>query len=636
MPGIFGLSSATPTLNLAGRLSAASESLHHHRWYAGDAWSDPAGRAGLGRVTTGCVNAAAQPIRNEDGSLIAVMEGEVYDYAVRRAALEAAGHRFASDSHAELIVHGFEDSGPKFLDCLNGKFVIAIWDTRTRQLHLANDRFGMKPLYFAHRVGRLTFGSEIKAVFAVDASIPRRTNIRGVSQFFTFGHLLGDDTLFDGIHLLPAATCLTYDAAGDKLTSVKYWRLAGRTVRETSTNGFIDRVDATFAASVRRMTSGTKGLGLSLSGGLDARTILGVLDAGTSVTSLSLGMAGSLDHRCAAELARLADSPHKQVFLGEEFLSDFETHLRRMVWLTDGQYLCQCIVMPTLPIYREMDVRVLLRGHAGELMHMTKAYNFSLDPAALRIKDETGLFTWLWRHLQSYMLDGTGGHLFATRFRADVDAMARESLAQALRQTAGIEPFTHRIWQLFLDQRSRRETALSLAEFESVVETRLPYLDHDLIEALFAAPPALKLDDTLQTQILKRRRPSFLFVPNANTGARMGAGPATRFTARVRHKVLAKLGVPGYQPYERLGLWLRRELRPLVQKLLLADRCLGRGVFEPQTVRRVVNDHLDNRANHTFLILALMVFEVAQQEFMDGDQTPTATRAVSESVCEVA
>jgi hypothetical protein len=84
-------------------------------------------------------------------------------------------------------------------------------------------------------------------------------------------------------------------------------------------------------------------------------------------------------------------------------------------------------------------------------------------------------------------------------------------------------------------------------------------------------------------------------------------------------KVLAKIGVKGYQPYERLGLWLRRELRAMVESLLLDDRCLGRGVFRPETVRSVVANHCATRRNHTYLILSMMIFELGQREFVDGD-----------------
>jgi asparagine synthase (glutamine-hydrolysing) len=354
---------------------------------------------------------------------------------------------------------------------------------------------------------------------------------------------------------------------------------------------------------------------------MDARTILAVTDPARPLTTLSLGMDGGMDHRSAAAMARLAGRTHRQVVLGEEFLNDFETHLRHMVRLTDGNYLCQCIVMPTLPVYRELGVRVLLRGHAGELMHMTKAYNFSLDRAGLEVGDEAGLRGWLSRHLRAYMVEGTGGKLFAKPLRAEIAALADQSLDDCLRETAGTEPPLHRVWHLFLSQRLRRETAMSLVEFDSVVETRLPYLDNDLVDELFAVPPGLKLGETIQAHILRRTRPDFLGVVNVNTGTCVGAGPVARAAAKFRMKLLAKLGVPGYQPYERLGLWLRRELRPLVRRLLLSDRCLGRGYFDPQTVRAVVEDHLAGRRNHTFLLLALSVFEVGRQEFADGDGT---------------
>jgi hypothetical protein len=289
-----------------------------------------------------------------------------------------------------------------------------------------------------------------------------------------------------------------------------------------------------------------------------------------------------------------------------------------MVRLTDGQYLCQCIVMPTLPLYRELGIEVLLRGHAGELMHMTKAYNFSLDRNALALTDGT-LESWLWRRLQAHMLDGINGELFTSTFGLDLAAEARNSLRACLKESDGIGPPVHRIWHAFVSQRIRRETALSMVEFGSVVETRLPYLDTDLLDALMAAPPELKLAETVQTHILRKRQPAFLGIINANTGARLDASPLAKKLAQLRLKVFAKLGVKGYQPYERLGLWLRRELRPLVERLLLDDRCLSRGVFNPETVRAVVANHIANRRNHTYLLMAMMIFELGQREFVDGD-----------------
>jgi asparagine synthase (glutamine-hydrolysing) len=587
--------------------------LRHHPWYREYRWIDPVEGVGMGRVTRGPVYTADHPASNEDGTLRAVLSGEVLDYAEHRRLLEAGGHCFAGDSYAELLIHGYEAEGAPFFRGLHGKFAAAIWDSSARRLILVTDRFGMKPLFYAHRTGRVLFASEIKALLA-DPAISRRTNVRGMAQFFTFGQLLGEETLFEGVKLLPAAGVLTYDAEAGRVSLDRYWRPRYRNpIRSVEES--LDRIDAAFARAVERCTADSAGLGLSLSGGMDARTILAVADR--PLTTLSLGMVGSMDHRSAAEMARLAGCPHHQVVLGREFLDRYDGHMQHMVRLTDGQYMCQSIVMPTLPVYRDLGVRVLLRGHAGELMHMNKAYNFSLDRRALDL-DESGLRDWLWQRLQAYMLDGTDGRLFAPGLRREIQALARTSLDDCFAATADTEPPVHRIWRMFIDQRLRRETAMSLVEFDSVVETRLPYLDNELVEELFAAPAELKIGDTIQAHILRARRPDFLRIVNVNTGTVVGAGRLRKAAGTFRLRVLAKMGVRGYQPYERLGLWLRRELRPLVERLLLSDRCLGRGVFAPDALRAVVHNHLNQRANHTYLILALMIFETGQREFVDA------------------
>jgi hypothetical protein len=297
-----------------------------------------------------------------------------------------------------------------------------------------------------------------------------------------------------------------------------------------------------------------------------------------------------------------------------------------MVRLTDGHYLCQCIVMPSLPLYRELGIEVLLRGHGGELMHMHKAYNYSLDREGLKVQGEAELEKWLLRHLRAYMAETDTRSLFASLDSRQIEEHARDSLRSCLRESEGIEPLVHRVWSLFLSQRLRRETALSMVEFGSVVETRLPYLDNDLIDALLAVPPGLKLDDTIQTHILRQHQPAFLNVVNSNTGACLGAGRMRRSIAQVRLKVLSKLGVHGYQPYERLGPWLRQDLAPLVKSNLLSPRSLDRGIFNPQIVRNVVNDHLERKCNNTFLILALLIFEAGLREFVDGDSEYTPSK----------
>lgn len=622
MPGIFGIVSNAPRMSLAAESAEMGQRLKHHAWYKEDYHVDPGNRLTLGRVSLGFVNAAAQPATNEEGSLLAVLEGEVYDYEEQRRALRAAGHRFQSDSHAELLLHGYESAGQKFFRDLHATFAAAIWDRRNRRLMLVNDRFGMKGLYYAHLSGRLLFASEIKALL-VDGELSRRGNPRGIAQFFTFGQLLGEDTLLEDVQLLPSAGLLSYSVDDNRLSLERYWRPEGQRHGDSgrTEKALLDDIDEAFQRAVDRRTGGDECLGLSLSGGLDARSILGVLDPQRPVTTVCLGMEGSLDHRCAEEMAALANRPHHRHILNTRFLTNFEEHLRQDVYLTDGHYLCSCIVMPTLPLYRELGIQVLLRGHAGELMHMDKAYNFSLDAQTMCLRDTDDLQAWLFQRLKTYthLEDAGGVSLFAPAYRSQVAELARSSLHSCLLESEHVESAVQRVAHLFLSQRLRRETALSMMEFGSLVETRLPYLDNDLIDLLLAAPPQLKLGDKIQTHILQHRRPEFLNVVNANTGARMGAGRLAQAASKLRMKVLAKLGVRGYQPYERLGLWLREDLRQLVEHLLLSERCLERGVFDPPAVKAVVDGHLNRGRNHTYLLLAMMTFELGQRMFLDGE-----------------
>ena len=250
-------------------------------------------------------------------------------------------------------------------------------------------------------------------------------------------------------------------------------------------------------------------------------------------------------------------------------------------------------------------------------MHMRKAYNFSLDAEAKEIRQEQQLQQWLSQRLQAYMLDGLDQPLFACMDSGEVQDLAQESLREALEESSGWQPQLHRIWHLFLTQRLRRETAMSLVKINSVTETRIPYLSADLVQTLLTLPPDRKLDELIQQHIMQKRFPEFLGVTNVNTGAKVGAGRLSKFVGYGRMRVLAKLGVKGYQPYERLGLWLRRELRTTVECILLDDRCLERGVFRPETVQKVVREHQGNTKNHTFLLMAMMIFELGQRKFVD-------------------
>jgi asparagine synthase (glutamine-hydrolysing) len=559
-------------------------------------WLEPVlGHTGDSGVGLGVVAHKGRPRRvaaaTPDRQLVAALDGEFFDGG------QGDASRFLSGWHAE---------GRSFLERLNGEFSAVVWDARRRELHVITDRLGLRCLYVAHSADWFVAASEIKSLLAIP-DVDTAWSENGIAQFFAFGHFYAADTFYRGVRAVPPATCGTFRLDDASYSETRYWHpQAGRVTGSISDR--VDALEARLAAAVSRRANPGERLGLSLSGGLDARTILGLSPSGADLRTVSIGVDGSLDHRSASELAALAGVPHHQFVLNAGVLGAFEQQLREMVRLTDGHYLDQGIVMPAMRVYRDLGIHYLLRGHGGELLHMRKAYAFSLDDEALAATD-AGLEAWLFSHLTDYMLGNVPDDLFTI----DLRALARESLQRALARCQAADRPVDRVWELFLNERIHRETALSMHKFGCFATVRQPFLDPDVVDALFSLPADSKLGDELQTEVLRRRRPEFLRVTNANTGARLGAGTFETALARLRLKAGAKLGLKGYQPYERLGLWLRRELRPLVESVVQSEAVVESGLVRPDAVRRVVRGHMSGQANHTFLLMSLLIFALGQE-----------------------
>lgn len=551
-----------------------------------------------------------------DGVFSCVLDGEFYNSRELRNACQLGSATNPSD--AEVLLKGWQLQGENFVRQINGSFSAVIWNSQAQVATLLTDRWGNRPLYYSDSSQQLAFASSVQSlVCGMDCELD--VSPRGVAQFFTFGHYLDCDTSLENVKVLPASACWKWSARTGFAKDIYYSLDEVGAEAARSDALWIGDIGDAFQAAVISQTHDTANLGLSLSGGLDARTILAAVDQTQSpLKTVCLGIPGSLDHRCAQQLAEMVGCENHAHILDTHFLAGFRSHLESMVRLTDGQYLSQCIEVPTLPLYRKLGIEVLLRGHAGELMHMYKAYNYSLDEEALQISNGDQLNTWLFKRLSAYMMEGVSKPVLRSHLQRDFDSLARESLASDIASTAHVELPAQRIWQLFVVQRLRRETVLSLNEFRSVVETRLPFLDNRLISLLLAAPPQLKLGETIQAALLKRFRPEFLKVVNANTGTKVGAGALRRKFSSLKLRALAKLGVAGYQPYERLGLWLKRDLRDLVEQMLLSSETLDRGIYDPDGVRTVISNHQSGRGNHTYLIMALMIFELGMRHLSSG------------------
>jgi asparagine synthase (glutamine-hydrolysing) len=247
----------------------------HHRGPDG-AGTYVAGEVALGHARLSIIDLVGgkQPIGNEDGSVQVVFNGEIFNYVELRQDLLRRGHRFATQSDTEVIVHLYEDHGADFVERLNGQFAIALWDGRARRLLLVRDRVGIRPLFYTIADGRLYFASEIKALFT-QPRVERRLDLRALAETFTFWSPLPPRTAFAGIRSLPPGHLLTVEAGGEPAVR-RYWDWTFPEAAEMDRRGVdecAEELRGLLLDAVRLQLRSDVPVGAYLSGGLDSSII---------------------------------------------------------------------------------------------------------------------------------------------------------------------------------------------------------------------------------------------------------------------------------------------------------------------------------------------------------------------------
>ena len=223
-----------------------------------------------------------QPMADESGLLQIVFNGEIYNYLDLRAELEARGHRFRTSSDTEVILEAYRAWGTDCLNRLNGMFAFALYDSETSRLFLARDRAGEKPLFYAHRGGKLFFASELKALMA-SSFLPRNLDLDSLQDYLAYGYVIGNKCILEGVKKLPPGSAMTYDVKRDYLHLWKYWELPFPSgTSRYSDEELVGKFEALLTDSVRRQLVADVPVGILLSGGIDSSLI----------TALAAGIGG--------------------------------------------------------------------------------------------------------------------------------------------------------------------------------------------------------------------------------------------------------------------------------------------------------------------------------------------------------
>ncbi len=477
---------------LLERMTAA---LQHRGPDSSGFFSSPQASLGFRRLSIIDLTTGDQPLTNEDGTLHLVLNGEVYNHAELRDALRRRGHRFATASDAETILHLYEEEQDRLLARLQGMFAFALWDAPRRRLLLARDRLGIKPLVYAHHGERFYFASESKAIL-MDPDFPRRPNRVAIDRLLAHLYLPGADFLIEGIHRLPPGCWLRWE--NGQLQLERYWQPRFHPTRSLTEADAIAEFRSRFEAAVASHLVSDVPVGALLSGGMDSAGVVAqmtrLLDRPPA--TFTVGLAGASDERpIARRLAEKFGTDHHELELQpDRFVQD----LPRMIWHLEEPTPISFLPLFYLAEFAKRKVKAVLIGEgADELFAGYRRLLAFTSRLPLLPRGVRGRLYRLGLHSlsSSRRLRLNGAHAAGAAIDP-LQAMLRDSDHTPLSAILRFEQ-TYELPDYQLHRVDRMTMAWGL-------EARVPYLDHRLVEVVNSFPDHLKLNGWERKYLLRR------------------------------------------------------------------------------------------------------------------------------------
>jgi asparagine synthase (glutamine-hydrolysing) len=570
-------------------------------------WRSPSGRVAFGHRRLSIVDlspAGRGPMANEDGSIWITYNGEIYNHAELRTELESRGHRYRSHTDTETILHLYEEEGPACVERLQGMFAFGIWDERRRELFLARDRLGIKPLYYVRSHGGFLFASEIKALLK-HPSVVADLDEDAFAQYLTFACTPAPMTLFAGVRKLAPAERMTVTADG-AIRSEIYWSpFSARAADEVSRLGESDvqeRLLELLRASIRKRMMSDVPFGVFLSGGIDSSTNVALMSELMTepVRTFSVGFKG-FDRYNELEYARAVAqrfrTDHHEVMLDA---GDLEAFLPDLIYHQD-EPIADWVCVPlhfVAKLARESGTIVVQIGEGSDEVfhgydwyiqygHLEQRYGQlfrALPPLVRRGVARTGktVSRRLGRgeslaQMLANAADGRlafwGGALVFQRdlkrrvmLNGDSDADTYATIQQLWHEVDEQQPGADLRQRMTYVELKRRLAELLLMRVDKMtmatsVEARVPFLDHELVEFALALPPDLKVRGNTGKYILKRAVSDILPAsivqrPKQGFGAPVAewfrGDLGVRAQGWVRQSSLAERGLLDYDEIDRL------------------------------------------------------------------------------------
>ncbi|MDS4068017.1 MAG: amidotransferase 1, exosortase A system-associated [Candidatus Competibacter sp.] len=633
MCGITGIFDSRERRDIDRALLARMNDSQHHRG------PDETGlhvEPGLGfahkRLSIIDLSTGQQPLFNEDGTVVVVFNGEIYNFQELAPELEALGHVFRTRSDTEVIVHAWEAWGEDCVKRFRGMFAFALWDRNRETLFMARDRLGVKPLFYTLLPdGRLLFGSELKALLA-DAALSREIDPLAVEEYFALGYVAEPRCIFKDVYKLPPAHTLTVRRGGRSLpASREYWDVRFTLDNPITEPEAREELLARLRESVKLRLIAEVPLGAFLSGGVDSSAVVATMArlSGDPVNTCSIAFTDPAFNE-SHFAQQVADRYRTRHFVDTVESDDFNL-IDTLAWLYDEPY-ADSSAIPTYRVCQlaRRHVTVALSGDGGDesfggyrryRLHLMEERLRALLPLGLR-RPLFGLLgrlypkaDWAPRalrakttfqalardsvqayfHSVSILRDEMRGQLFADGFKAQLGGY--NALEVFHRHAARVDTDDPLALIQYLDLKTYLvgdiNTKVDRASMAHALEVREPLMDHPLVEWLASLPANLKIGGGEGKYLLKKAMEPHL-------------------PREIMYRPKMGFAVP-------LIRWFRGPLRQRVRESLTGERLLSTGLFEPAYLRHLVEAHESGRRDYSAPIWTILMFEAFLRQ-VDGDE----------------
>jgi asparagine synthase (glutamine-hydrolysing) len=597
------------------------------------------GNVGLGiqRLRVVDLVTGDQPIFNEDGSVVVVLNGEIYNFQELRERLRGQGHRFATDGDTEVIVHLYEEHGVRCVRHLHGMFAFALWDKRRRRLLVARDRIGKKPLFYAIDQGGVCFSSELRSLLE-DCDTKRVVDPRAIDYYLSYGYVPAPLSIFKDVQKLPPAHTLVFEHG--EATVARYWRLDfSRKLRVSDPRELHEPIREHLRRATRRRMIADVPVGAFLSGGIDSSAVVAAMAEASSspVKTFSIGFESEAfdELRHAQRISEEFGTEHHEFVVRPDAIEMVPRIVRQY-----GEPFADASAIPSfyLSELTRSKVTVALNGDGGDesfggyTRYVANRLGARLDrlPLGLRRALAASAGRLGGGQLESVsnkarrLMEGLplGPAARYERYLSWLDQTRRtelygDELAEAVSASpgAGLMLDTWReasgddVIDVMLEVDSSTHLPgnlipkIDIATMAYALEARSPLLDHQLMEFAASIPAALKVRGSEKKWIFRQAMRGW--IPDQILDR-----PKRGFT------------VP-------IGEWFRNDLHDLVRDVLLDPGTLDRGYFRPHAVRSMLERQMAGDDAETKPLWALFMFELWHREFVDGSPIPATLAAAA-------